>query len=65
MTREPLLITMVVVGLLQIAFQHADVSADTDALEATVNAVLLAIGTFWSRRKVTPVADPRIPAGRL
>lgn len=60
MEREPLVLRMMVVAFLTGLVHYLDLGEwDTDSIEMAATVVLLAVGTWRARRKVTPVADPR------
>jgi hypothetical protein len=66
MTREPLALRMLIVAILQYLFLMLNWGElDTDAAEGFVTVIIIGIGVWRARKKVTPVDDPRGLYGSL
>lgn len=65
----PALVTGLIAALANVlrAFGFGDITqAQIDALNGAAVAIMLvlaALGTWWARRRSTPVASPTLPAG--
>jgi hypothetical protein len=71
-TREPLVVRTAAVGVITaiihalVVLGYLPIDADQEsAIAGIVDVLGTAIAVFWSRRAVTPVADPQVDPGAL